>query len=123
MSDNYTWKDWEIKKNNWKLKGDQYKLREELKEELKDNKNNMKKILDWLVYSSANPEKFSRTVKAGLVALSPTILFLLAYFFGLEISQENMLLQIGNIVEFLGALLAVFFAGAKVFNTFTSWKK
>lgn len=81
------------------------------------------KIIKWLVYSSANEEKYSRSIKAGLVALAPTIAILLLYGFGLQVSQESLLLVIGNVVEAIGALMTLVFMVAKVVNTVASWKK
>jgi len=81
------------------------------------------KIIKWLVYSSANGEKYSRTLKAGLVALAPTIAVVLLYGFGLQVSQESLLFVIGNAVEAFGALMTLVFMIAKIVNTISSWKK
>jgi len=81
------------------------------------------KIIKWLVYSSANEEKYSRTLKAGLVALAPTISILLMYAFGLQVTQESLLIVIGNVVEAFGALMTLVFMIAKIVNTVSSWKK
>ena len=80
----------------------------------------MKKIYNWFVYSSQNPEKISRTIKAGLLAVTPAIAFILAITMGVEISQDSLILAIGQLTEFIGLFLTAVFAGLKVINTITS---
>jgi len=83
----------------------------------------IKKIWNWLIKSSADPEKFSRTLKSLLVAIAPTLVLLLTHFLGFEITQENILFLIGQITEFVGGVLTLFYLGAKIFNTVASWKQ
>jgi uncharacterized membrane protein (GlpM family) len=83
----------------------------------------MKKVIAWFVFSSANKDKYSRTIKAGLTALAPTIIFLLAYFFGIQVTEESFAVVVGNVVELVGAVLTALYFVAKIYNSITEWTK
>lgn len=81
----------------------------------------MKKFFNWIVYSSANADKYSRTLKAGLLALAPTIALLLAYAFGIQVTQDSLVSLIGQVVEAFGAGMTVVYLIAKIYNTVSVW--
>ncbi len=83
----------------------------------------MKKVFTWIVYSSANAEKYSRTLKAALVAIAPTLIVLISYFFGIEVSPDSMTVAIGQVVEAVAGILSAIYLIAKVSNTIADMAK
>lgn len=65
----------------------------------------MKNFLNWLIYSSENPEQFSLTIKGLLVTNAVIILALIKQFFGVEIPMESYVEIVGVGVASLGMIL------------------
>lgn len=63
----------------------------------------MKKIIDWIIYSSEDPAKISMTVKGILTAAIPTIIFV-AKIFNVEIGSEDLTAFVDALVLFIGAV-------------------
>jgi len=85
----------------------------------------MKKIIDWIVLSSADPSKLSLMVKGILTAAIPTVIFL-AKIFNVEVGGEDLTAFVDAFVVFIGAVAAAISAYMtvvgffrKVFRTLT----
>lgn len=72
----------------------------------------MKKIIDWLVYSSKDPAKFSLTLKSAI----PFILFLSA-FLKLDIMEGDLDKVIEGIVAVIMGVSLIYGFGRKVYNS------
>lgn len=65
----------------------------------------MKKIFDWIVYSSANPEKISLTLK-GAGVLIPTIIMLLSFLGKSSVSEIDLQVVLSSFTDTILAILA-----------------
>lgn len=63
---------------------------------------------NWLIKSSADPEKFSMTIKGILLACVPIVATLLTAFFGLDIDQSSLINLVSQLCIAIGSLLAIF---------------
>lgn len=66
----------------------------------------MKKIINWLVISSADPEKLSLTVKGFLVGIIPIVSFVL-HFSKINLGDETLTSLIDSIVVLIQAALGI----------------
>ena len=77
----------------------------------------MKKIVNWIVYSSANPEKVSMTVKGVLTACVPMAIAIFGVVFSIQVDQVAFLEAVSQVSVALGAVLASAGAIRKVYLT------
>ncbi len=82
----------------------------------------MTKLYEWLVWSSANPEKLSATIKGALIAVVPVLIFLISFIFKIDVSQSEFLGQIDDFCTALGSIVIAFGLIRKMF-IFWSKKK
>ena len=78
-------------------------------------------ILQWIVNSSANPEKLSLTIK-GAVVFVPSLIILLSLF-GFKASPESLTELINLLATFAGAAFMLFGLGRKIYLTAKTIKK
>lgn len=83
----------------------------------------MKKILNWLIYSSENPENFSLTIKGILVTNAVLVLGALKLVVGVEIPQEQYIELVGFAAGTLGLLMASVGVLRKFWNLAKSLKQ
>jgi len=81
--------------------------------------NILKKLWDWTVKSSANPEKLSLTLKAGIPYL---VLFVGWTKFGINEAEvveatDALVVLLVKVVEIVTAIIAGYGAVRKVYNT------
>lgn len=95
----------------------------------------MKKVFDFIVYSSANPDKYSQTLKGILLGIIPFILYTsgIACSFGdycwgmspndLELLAEDIVQFFTVVLSVISAVMTAYGAGRKVFRTITGQNK
>ncbi len=81
----------------------------------------MKKILQWLIVSSADPEKVSATIRGVMLTWVALIIFL-GQAFHVGISEEWLVTVIQTVSAFMGSLLMVFGLGRKLYYALKSSK-
>lgn len=77
----------------------------------------MKKIIDWIIYSSEDPAVISMTVKGILTAAIPTVIFL-AKIFNVDVGGEDLTAFVDAAVIFIGAVAAAISAYMTVVGFF-----
>lgn len=77
----------------------------------------MSRLVNWLVKSSADPEKVSMTIKGTLLTYVSLVIFV-AQSFHVQVSQEWLANLIQFISAFAGSLLMVFGLGRKIYFMF-----
>lgn len=81
----------------------------------------MKKIFEWLVYSSENPENFSLTLKGAALTLLPVAL-LLANQLGLSLDGVNAEQFVLSVITVCTTAITLIGAIRKVINTINGTK-
>lgn len=81
----------------------------------------MKKVFEWLVYSSENPENFSLTLKGAALTLLPVAL-LLANQLGLSLDGVNAEQFVLSVITVCTTAITLIGAIRKVINTFNGTK-
>lgn len=81
----------------------------------------MKNILNWLIYSSENPENFSLTLKGAVATIFP-IAILLIQQLGFSLDTQNAQEFILSIITVCTTIITLFGAIRKVINTFSNKK-
>jgi hypothetical protein len=77
----------------------------------------MKKIIDWIIYSSQDPAKLSLTVKGALTACIPLVIAIFGVVFNIQVDQVALLKMVSQASVVLGASLALVGAVRKVYIT------
>lgn len=77
----------------------------------------MESLLQWLVQSSADPEKVSATIKGFLLTHMGIAIMVISYY-NLPYSTEQVTGFIGLITGLIGTLLSLFGICRKIYYTF-----
>lgn len=81
----------------------------------------MKNILNWLVYSSENPQEFSLTLKAGVATILPVAVLLLQQL-GFSLDSGNTEAFILSLVTIATSAITLFGLIRKLVNTYRGKK-
>ena len=77
----------------------------------------MKKLAGF-VASSSNPEDISKRIKGGVVALSALIMYVVARFFNIDLTAQDVI-ELGTQLGVMGgALFSLYGAGIALINKF-----
>ena len=77
----------------------------------------MKKIVNWIVFSSSDPNKVALTVKGALTACVPLVIAIFGVVFNIQVDQVALLEAVSQASVVLGASLALIGAIRKVYIT------
>lgn len=73
-------------------------------------------FLNWFLYSSVDPDKVSRTIKAASVMIAPFVM----WYFGID--QNTYGVAVSDSLATLSAIFTVWFFLRKCVNTFNAWR-
>lgn len=76
----------------------------------------MKKFLNWLVYSSVDPDKISMTVHGTLVAIIPILIFV-AHTLGFQWTNDQATVLVNDITSSVAAALILYGGVRKILIT------
>lgn len=78
----------------------------------------MDKFLNWLVFSSENPNNVALTIKGILLMAAPVVINMLQQF-GVQFAEQRAVDIISSAVIVISSLLTLIGLGRKLINTFS----
>jgi len=78
----------------------------------------MDKFLNWLVFSSENPNRVAFTIKGFLLMAVPVVINMLQQF-GVKFAEQRAVDIISSITIVISSLLTLYGLGRKLINTFS----
>jgi hypothetical protein len=82
------------------------------------NSNNMQKFINWLLYSSIDPDQWSLTVKSFGFTLIPIALAISNSVFQLGLEQSQLADAVTSLATLVGVVLTGFGLVRKIYFTF-----